>query len=170
MTRDITMMVEQFAAGRLSRRDLVCGLTALVAIGAKVGSVVSYAQQRPSTFHALGLNHLALRVTDLDRSQTFYEQHLGMTLIPNGDRSALRLMACGPHVLNLFKAAEPRMDHVCFTVPDYDPKVAIDRLRANNLEPDVEADRTHFFDPDGYKLQVGGPQAGGQQTTSRPGA
>src|SRR5215813_5497732 len=103
--REIIAMVDQFAAGRLSRRELVCALAALVTAG---NAGVSNAAQPASTFLALGLNHLALRVTDLDRSQAFYEQHLGMNLIPSGDRSSLRLMACGPHVLNLFKAAEPR--------------------------------------------------------------
>jgi len=162
--REIIAMVDQFAAGRLSRRELVCALAALVTAG---NAGVSNAAQPASTFLALGLNHLALRVTDLDRSQAFYEQHLGMNLIPSGDRSSLRLMACGPHVLNLFKAAEPRMDHVCFTIPDYDPATALERLQAKGVKPEVEADRTHFFDPDGYKIQVGGPNAGGQQAPSR---
>jgi hypothetical protein len=39
------------------------------------------------------------------------------------------------------------VDHVCFIIPDYDAKVAIDRLEAKNIEPDVEADRTHFWIP-----------------------
>src|SRR5438552_413773 len=112
---NIATMVEQFAAGRLSRRELVWGLTALMAAAATGRSDTAYAQQRSSTFQALGLNHLALRVTDLDRSQAFYERHLGMTRIMSGVASP-RLMACGPHVLNLFKAAAPQMDHVCFTV------------------------------------------------------
>ncbi len=168
MMSDITSMVEQFANGRLSRRELVWGLTALVA-AATGGADISHAQQRVSTFQALGLNHLALRVTDLDRSQAFYERHLGMTLIP-GRASSPRLMACGPHMLNLFKATQPQMDHVCFTVPDYEPKEAANRLRAQGITPDVEADRVHFVDPDGYKLQVGGPNAGGQQPPTRPGA
>jgi lactoylglutathione lyase len=159
---DITSMVEQFAAGRLSRRDLVLGLTAIVAAAASGASNVAHAQQRPSTFQALGLNHLALRATNLDRSQAFYERHLGMTRIPSGASSPL-LMACGPHVLNLYEAAQPRMDHVCFTVPDYEPIAAANRLRAQGITPDVEADRVHFYDPDGYKLQVGGPNAGGQR-------
>jgi lactoylglutathione lyase len=166
MKGDIAAMVDRFAAGRLSRRDLISGLAALAAAAAGQGSGAMHAQSNP-TFQALGLNHLALRVTDLDRSQAFYERHLGMTLIQGG-RSDLRLMACGPHVLNMFKADKPQMDHVCFTIPDYDPKVAVDRLKARNLTPDVEGDRTHFFDPDGYKLQVGGPNAGGQQLPSKP--
>jgi catechol 2,3-dioxygenase-like lactoylglutathione lyase family enzyme len=162
MPNEIAMLVEQFAAGRLSRRELVWALTAAASAAATGMPNVSRAQGRPSTFQALGLNHLALRVTDLDRSQAFYERHLGMSLIPSKAESP-RLMACGPHVLNLFKAAQPRMDHVCFTVPDYDARDAADRLRAQGIVPDVEADRVHFADPDGYRLQVGGPNAGGQR-------
>jgi catechol 2,3-dioxygenase-like lactoylglutathione lyase family enzyme len=79
-------------------------------------------------------------------------------------------MASLRHVLNQFPAAAPPMDHVCFTVPDYDPVDAADRLRAAGLEPDVEADRVHFLDPDGFRLQVGGPNAGGQRLPARPGA
>lgn len=164
---DVVTMVDQFVAGRLSRRDLVRGLASLVTAAAATGSVAR-AQPRPNTFQALGLNHLALRVTDLDRSQAFYERHLGMTVIPLSTPSP-RLMACGPHVLNLFKANQPQMDHVCFTVPNYDAADAAARLRAQGLVPDVEDDRVHFLDPDGYKLQVGGPNAGGQRPVPRTG-
>ena len=161
MMTDISSLIDQFAAGRLSRRELLWGLTAIVAAASNGGSDGAHAQQ-PSTFQALGLNHLALRVTDLDRTQAFYERHLGMTVIPIG-ASSPRLLACGPHVLNFFPAAQPQMDHVCFTVPDYDARDAAARLRAQGMTPDVEEDRVHFLDPDGYKLQVGGPTAGGQR-------
>ena len=164
MKGDIASMIDRFADGKLTRRELVSGLAALVAAAAAGGPAAVSAQEGP-TFQALGLNHLALRVTNLDRSQAFYARHLGMTVIPSANRSP-RLMACGPHVLNLFEAEQPRMDHVCFTIPDYDPKVAVERLKARNLVPDVEGDRTHFFDPDGYRLQIGGPTAGGQRPTS----
>ena len=168
MQEQIAAVLDEFEAGRLSRRQLVGRLAAFVAIAAQGSTGVAAAQAPASTFEALGLNHLALRVTDLDRSQRFYEQHLGMTLIPSGDRSDLRLMACGPHVLNLFKAAKAEMDHVCFTIADYDPKVAVEGLRRQGLTPDLQGDRTHFRDPDGYNLQVGGPTAGGQRTLPNP--
>ena len=165
---DITSIVEQFVAGRLSRRELVSGLTVLVAAAAAGRAEISHAQQRSGTCQALGRNHLARRVTDLDRSQAFYERHLGMSRIPS-TAAFPRLMACGPHVLNLFEATLPQMDHVCFTVPDYDATDGADRLRSQGIAPDIEADRVHVLDPDGYKLQVGGPNAGGQRSTTRPG-
>ena len=61
------------------------------------------------------------------------------------------------------------MDHVCCHRPRcYDAKAAEARLRAQGVEPIVEDDRVHFLDPDGYKLQVGGPNAGGQQPLRGP--
>src|SRR5262245_29629344 len=96
MTGDVATMIEQFVAGRLTRRELVWGLTALIAAAA--GASADAQAPPSSTFQALGLNHLALRVTDLDRSQAFYQRHLGMARIPGGSGSP-RLMACGPHVL-----------------------------------------------------------------------
>jgi catechol 2,3-dioxygenase-like lactoylglutathione lyase family enzyme len=167
MNSEVATMVDQFVGGRLTRRELVWRIAALVAAAGAGAPDAAHAQQRTSTFNALGLNHLALRVTDLDRSQAFYERHLGMTRIPSRAESP-RLMACGPHVLNLFKAAAPQMDHVCFTVPDYDDTLAAQRLRAQGIVPEVEGDRVHFLDPDGYKLQVGGPNAGGQRPTTAP--
>lgn len=156
----LEQLIAQFEAGQMSRRQLVAHIVAWTAAVAQTGA----AQPGPSTFEALGLNHLALIATDLDRSQRFYEEVLGMKLIPMGDRarSSLRFMACGPHVLNLFKGEKPGIDHVCFEVPNYDPKAAVEKLRSKGLEPQSIQGRTYFRDPDGYRLQVGGPNAGGQ--------
>lgn len=171
MGRGIEDLVTDFEAGRMNRRQLVAHLAAWVAVLAGTGARLAAAQPSatPSTFNALELNHLALRVTDLDRSQSFYEKHLGMQLIPTGEQTLprMRFMACGPHVLNLFKAPQSALDHVCFTVADYDPKVALEKLRAQSLAPEQQSDRTYFLDPDSFRLQVGGPNAGGQRTTRR---
>ena len=157
-------LIAQFEAGRLNRRQLAAHIAAWTAAIAQAGAAPA-PQPAPSTFAALGLNHLALTVTDLDRSQRFYEETLGMKLIPMGERqlSNLRFMACGPHVLNLFKHDRTGIDHVCFEVAGYDPKVAAQKLREKGLEPESIQGRTYFRDPDGYKLQVGGPDAGGQR-------
>ena len=181
----LTRLVDRFAAGRLSRRDLVQNLAAIVAVAAGAAKAegraeaaalasgealagpasaaqAAAANSATPTFTALGLNHLALRVTDPDRAQAFYQRHLGMTALSIG--AALpKVLACGPHTVTLFKGARPEIDHFCFTVPNYDAKAAEARVRAAGLTPEVEDDRVHFRDPDGYRVQVGGPTAGGQR-------
>ena len=158
----LTTLVDRFAEGRLSRRDLVQGLAAIVAATAGVAKAEGRAEAAAPTFTALGLNHLALRVTDPDRSQAFYQRHLGMTALSIG-ASLPKVLACGPHTVTLFKGARPEIDHFCFTVPGYDAKAAEARVRGAGLTPEVEDDRVHFRDPDGYRVQVGGPTAGGQR-------
>lgn len=168
---EIETLVDRFAAGRLSRRDLVRGLSALV--GATASAVAATGRSAraqgqaaapigTATFEARGLNHLALRVTDPDRSQAFYERHLGMAPLAIG--AALpKVLACGPHTVTLFRGDRAELDHFCFTVAGYDAGAAEARVRAAGLTPEVEDDRVHFRDPDGLRVQVGGPTAGGQR-------
>src|SRR5207237_1024005 len=104
MASDVAAMVEQFVAGRLTRRELVWSLTALVAAAAGAPDA-AHGQQRSTTFEALGLNHPALRVTDLARSQAFYERPPALTGIRGGAlmRQSFALWA----VILLAAAARP---------------------------------------------------------------
>lgn len=172
----LTTLVDRFAAGRLTRRDLVQALAGLVATAASTAKVEGWVEAReeaalatlgqPSpvapTFAAAGLNHLALRVTDPDRSQAFYQRHLGLAPLGIGSGDP-RVLAAGPHTLTLFKGERAVLDHFCFTVAGYDAREAEARVRTAGLTPEVEDDRVHFRDPDGYRVQVGGPTAGGQR-------
>jgi catechol 2,3-dioxygenase-like lactoylglutathione lyase family enzyme len=74
-----------------------------------------------------GIDHLVLTVADLDRSEAFYVQGLGMTAVRFG--GGRRAVAAGPFKINLHPAAAPIAPHalrpgpgtadVCFftTVP-----------------------------------------------------
>jgi catechol 2,3-dioxygenase-like lactoylglutathione lyase family enzyme len=169
MKADIENMVSQFESGRMSRRQLVGRLTALVAMVAG-GADISRAQQTksPSTFEATALHHIALKVPDLDRSQKFYEQHLGLKAIQApGIPPFMRLLTCPSqvdcwpktHLLNLWKAENAELHHFCFTVNSYDQKVAVEKLRAQNLNPEQRGNSAYFRDPDGFVIQVGGRDA-----------
>ena len=124
------------------------------AMAAAFGAVprIGWASRSPSTFQALGLNHLAVRVTDPARSAEFYRQHLGMEVIL--DRSFGKFMGCGPNFIALFGADEPGLGHFAVTVPDYDQTEAAERLRGVGLEPRLEENRTYFRDPDGLEIQL----------------
>jgi catechol 2,3-dioxygenase-like lactoylglutathione lyase family enzyme len=165
MKEDIENLVGQFESGRMSRRQLVGHLTAFVAM-ATAGAKVLAGQQAKSasTFEATALHHIALKVPDLERSQKFYEQHLGLKPIQaQGIPPFMRLLACSSpadcwpktHIINLWKGEKPELHHFCFTVKGYDQKTAVERLRAQNLEPMQRGNSAYFRDPDGYLIQVG---------------
>ena len=169
MKADIDNLVSQFETGRMSRRQLVGHLAAMVAMVAG-GAGISRAQQAksPNTFEATALHHVALKVPDLDRSQKFYEQHLGLKSIQApGIPPFMRLLTCPSqvdcwpktHLLNLWKAEKPELHHFCFTVTNYDQKAAVEKLRAQNLNPEQRGNSAYFRDPDGFVIQVGGRDA-----------
>ena len=66
-------IVEQFEEGRLSRRQLAARLMGLGAASALMTKVAEAAQCDGSTFHATGLDHIALNVRDVPRSRDFYK-------------------------------------------------------------------------------------------------
>jgi catechol 2,3-dioxygenase-like lactoylglutathione lyase family enzyme len=140
----------------IDRRELLVGMGGVLAIGA--GTL----RAEESLFHARELNHVALRATDPERTARFYERVLGATRIDDGPPSS-RFMAIGRHVVNLFQGPEPVLDHFCFTIDGYQPEAAAARLRAAGITPTLQGGRLYFLDPDGFKLQIGGPNAGGQK-------
>lgn len=128
-----------------------------------------------SRVRTLGLNHVNLVVTDVDRSRAFYETALGFELVKvdsgitflttPGANDLLALQPSGGDLDRLSgKQRSPGdmggVDHIGFAVePD-----AVDRLveaveRSGGsllMSMDEGAERTVFVaDPDGYVLQLG---------------
>ena len=78
MQTHIVKMINDFEHGRLSRRQLIGHLTGMFA--ASLGAAIALADQQPEraatnpadsapTFDATDLNHIALNVTDVQRSR-----------------------------------------------------------------------------------------------------
>jgi hypothetical protein len=87
MQTHIDKVINDFEHGRLSRRQLIAYLTGMFA--ASLGATIGLADQQEGraapqpadsapTFDAIDLNHIALNVTDVQRSQKWYEKHLGL--------------------------------------------------------------------------------------------
>ena len=154
MESEVSRLVAKFESGRIDRRQLIAGLGSLVAV-ASVGKTAQ-AQTATSTFKATELNHIALRVTDVLHSREFYKQHLGLTVTRDGgERNCF--MNCGRNnFVALFKGDEPRMDHYCYSIEDYNVDVAERKLRDEGIEPRVVRSdgRIYFPDPDGLTVQL----------------
>ena len=142
-------------ARRIGRREAVARLAAIVAGLAGGAALAKDAAPAAGTFQAVGLNHIALRVTDLSRSRDFYERHLGLRVTHQDDASCF--MSCGPdHFVALFKASEARLDHYCYTIEGYDAGRAVESLAAAGLTSRRQGNRVYFDDPDGLEVQVAG--------------
>lgn len=149
----VTRAIELYDSGRLTRRQLVGLLGSLVV--ALSGSGRTAAGEQASTFEAVELNHIALRVTDVERSRNFYVKHLGLKV--NGDCGAGScFLSFGRNFLALFRGDEAGMDHYCYAVRDFDLADAEDKLEAAGLKPEVHraGGRIYFEDPDGLTVQL----------------
>lgn len=156
----IEAMLGDYERGRLTRRQLVAHLAGLAAAAAGLGGIPAEGQEPEGddsragpTFRATGVDHVALRVTDVPRSADFYRRHLGLE--PSGRCSRQScFLGCGPDFLALFAGADPGLDHFSFAVEGYQAGSAVDALEAAGVTPDRRGNRVYFRDPDGIEVQV----------------
>jgi metallothiol transferase len=153
-------LVDRFEKGALSRRELIAGLMALGAAATVAGGDPA----PPKPIEVGGLDHVALRVSDVDRSARFYATHLGAT-VRSQSPSAI-FMDIGAHWIALFGPGAvstgypPTMagvDHVSFhptSARSLEDRVRV--LREHGLDPHnpTGSDRVYFKDPDGIILQL----------------
>ncbi len=154
MLETIDRLFGEVESGGMSRRAAVLRLTALVAAIAGAPRLAN-AEQGGGTFDAIGLNHIALEVTDIGRSRDFYNKHLGMQVLNESRHNCF--MSCGKdHFVALFRSDSPGLDHYCYTIDDYDAAEVVERLKAAGLDPRRRENRVYFDDPDGLTVQLAG--------------
>lgn len=157
MQAQLNLLVDEYERGRCTRRELIHRLAALAALGGvlphAVAQTTAPAPRPDPTFTATDLNHIALSVTDVQRSRRFYERHLGLRTTSDGGQSNC-FMTTGRGWLALFRGENPGLHHYCYTIDDYDPDRAVATLKAAGLEPDRRGNRVYFDDPDGLVVQV----------------
>jgi catechol 2,3-dioxygenase-like lactoylglutathione lyase family enzyme len=139
-------LLDGYDAGRLNRRDLVDQLVELAGGRADL-------DPGDSTFRTLGLNHIALTVSDVHEMADFLGEHLGTSVIRIEENRGF-LAAGANHFVGLFVGDDPGLNHVCFTVDGYEPVDAVRRLEAAGFEPHQNEDRVFFRGPDGIVFQI----------------
>lgn len=162
MHSELSRVMSDFGRGRLSRRQMISRTTSLLAAGASIGVVAalcrtSVAMSRSvpssSTFDATDLNHIALNVTDVQRSRRWYEKHLGLRVMGDGgERSCF--LTTGRGWVALFRSDSPGLNHYCYSIDNYDPGEAVKTLDAAGLSPRRRSDRVYFDDADGIEVQI----------------
>jgi hypothetical protein len=170
---DPDRLVNDFVKGRMSRRSLIAHLMAMGAAAAGAAGVSGIARAAGSsdesrnddgaggaggagapTFTAKGLDHIALNVTDIERSSEWYMKHLGLQPMSASRTSAFLRCPGNRDFIALFRNEKPGMHHYCYAIDSYDQQAAAERLRAAGLTPKLRGRRIYFDDPDGIEVQV----------------
>ncbi len=108
------------------------------------------------------LNHVALTVTDRERSAAFYAEHFGLTRRVHDDEHLLILAGGDGSLLALSEGtppALPRTNHFGFQLDrKEDVGAARERLQASGVD-ELESQasgpaRVQVLDPDGYRVEL----------------
>jgi catechol 2,3-dioxygenase-like lactoylglutathione lyase family enzyme len=128
------------------------------------------------------IDHVVLRVIDLERVQRFYREVLGCTEVRRQDEIGLVQLRAGSAMLDLVPvdgklgrmggAAPGReghnVDHICFRVEPFDPAAIRAHLAAHGVEggpvesrfgAEGEWPSIYLHDPEGNMIELKGPAA-----------
>jgi glyoxylase I family protein len=128
------------------------------------------------------IDHVVLRVADLERSLAFYLGVLGCTLERRQDEIGLIQLRAGRSLIDLVTldgklgrqgGAAPgkegrNMDHVCLRIEPFDGAALLEYLRGHGLEPgrvesrygaEGEGPSIYIQDPDANVVELKGPPA-----------
>lgn len=158
---DIATLVDAFAANRLSRRDLIASLTALVA-GAAAPATAQPAVEQIA--QGKTLNHASLAVTDVAAAADFYSKLLGLKVVSRPGNGGINL-GLSDGFLGLYKLANPgTVNHICIGVDDFDPERIAAKLKTLGVNATIDrnpanrtsgGDQLYFNGPDNCRIQLG---------------
>jgi len=126
------------------------------------------------------IDHIVLRVVDLESMISFYCDVLGLSVERREDDIGLIQLRAGRSLLDLVPVGSPlgrkggaapgaqgrNLDHLCFRVEDFDEERLGDRLRRHGVEPGAISRRygaegfgpsMYVEDPEGNIVELKGP-------------
>jgi catechol 2,3-dioxygenase-like lactoylglutathione lyase family enzyme len=153
MEQIISGLIDQFERGKMSRRGLVQSLalavtaTATPALGAEAKG-----------FKTVAINHVSYGVSDYGRTRDFYSDLLGMKVSKDDGKQCN--LGFGDSFFVVRKTRQPDnkpfVDHIAYTIDNWDAAAVEAELKRRNLNPTVDADKlsASIKDPDGFGVQI----------------
>jgi catechol 2,3-dioxygenase-like lactoylglutathione lyase family enzyme len=110
---------------------------------------------------AITLNHVTVRVPDLQKTSKFYQEFFGMKLAQQSE--TIHILSVGESFFGIEqKPGGAALDHYDFGVQGWDAKAMRRKVAAHGLSitPGSRGDDESFKfnDPDGFVVQVNGPK------------
>jgi glyoxylase I family protein len=128
-----------------------------------------------------GLDHVVLRVSDMDRAIAFYEQVLGLHIERRLSEIGLVQLRAGSAMIDLVPQKEDEadgrnMDHYAVQIESMDVEALSAHLRRHGVDPGEVRRRygaegygssIYITDPDGNTVELKGPPEPGQTIPSQ---
>jgi catechol 2,3-dioxygenase-like lactoylglutathione lyase family enzyme len=149
----ISDLVTQYERGKLSRRDLIQGLTMLVAAG---GVAAADTAPEAPPFNCTGVDHVSVRVADLKRSAEFYQSLYGLK--PLGEDKEHKILRLGgKRVTVSLRQDKPygMIDHFGLSIENFNKEAATKLLTQRGFTPQEDWEYGYYIkDPDGAVVQM----------------
>ena len=163
MEHIIAKLLQNFEDGKMTRRQLIQSLALAATAASATGAVpVAAAAADKYLVKTTYLNHVGYQVADYRKSRDWYADLFGMKVALDDGKKAN--LAVGESLLifhNRQSPSTPIIDHICFTVADWDKDKSVRgaveaELKRRGLEVQSSANSLDIKDPDGYRIQLGG--------------
>jgi catechol 2,3-dioxygenase-like lactoylglutathione lyase family enzyme len=150
--KKLDALLTQYEQGRLTRREVLFGMTALTAASGAIA-----ADQTPIGT-AKQLNHVTAFVPDVQKSAKFYQELLGLPILTR--QNAGINLAAGAGFLGIYPARDGKasFNHVCFGMENFDANTVLKQLKDRGLQAYIrmrdDTQELYFTDPDGLSIQL----------------
>ena len=154
MDTRVASLVEQFERGGMTRRELITGLSLLVA-GAAGGAAVATAQ--PASLKGTRIDHVSVLVSDMQRSAAFYQNVFGLTALSEDKPNQILRLGRDRTIVSL--RHEPPMvgvvDHFAIAVDGFNRQAVTEQLKQHGLTTQENVQYGFYVrDPDGAVVQI----------------
>jgi predicted enzyme related to lactoylglutathione lyase len=150
----ISDLVNRYESGRLSRRELIQGLALLVTATSVPAATESAARPQPA-LPATGIDHVSVRVSDMEKSVAFYSSLFGLKNV--SEDKPHRIVRLGnPKVIVSLRQDTPhgQIDHFGVAVAGFDKAEVTKNIEARGLKTQEDWEYGFYVrDPDGVPVQ-----------------
>ena len=158
MENMIAKLLDDFDHGRMTRRQLIKSLAVVPA--AASGSTPAFGKNAKG-FKAVAVNHISYQVNNYAKTRDFYADLLGMRVVGDtGTQCNLILIDTNTFVIPRNApqgSAPPRIDHVAYTIENWDKNAVKAELEHRGLNPQPDTDNSfHIKDSNRFDLQISG--------------
>jgi catechol 2,3-dioxygenase-like lactoylglutathione lyase family enzyme len=154
MHEQLDGLLNQYEQGKISRREVLLGMSALAAAAVPGGASAQTAIGKVTS-----LNHVTIFVPDVQKSVRFYQDLLGLQVLTK--QNAGINLATGSGFLGIYptrNATSGSINHLCLGMENFDANEVSKRLAERGVKANIrmrgDTPELYFNDIDGISVQL----------------